>query len=71
MLSWLIFDSACALLAAENGISLESILVEQPLLVNVTLAFHCDVKQFKSGSLPEIVARIYKLVGSSIETSLN
>ena len=71
ILSWLVLDSACVLLAAENSISLESILVEQPLLVNIALPFHRNVKQFKSGSLPEVIARIYKLIDAPVETYLN
>jgi hypothetical protein len=69
--SWLIADATTIPLAAEVEVALHSVSVEKPFTVEISVSFRSDIKQFKSSSLPEIVAAIDELVNSTVKASLD
>jgi len=58
------------ILTTKHSISLKSLLIKKKLPIKVAFTFQSDIDKLKSGTLPEIVARIYQLIDSSIETTL-
>jgi len=69
-LGWLILQASVDVLAAEQRIALYSLLIAEPVSVQVTLAAHCDIQQLERCSLPEVIAAVDKLVHSAVEASL-
>ena len=68
--SWLVFQTSCGVLAAEDSVTLKSILVKKPFSVQVAFPIHCDIHQFESSPLPKIIATINEFIDPSIKTSL-
>ena len=65
-----IFKPTLVVLAAEKRVALHSMLVAEPLTLNVALAAHRDIHQLKRRSLPVVVTAIDQLVDSSVEAAL-
>jgi hypothetical protein len=49
---------------------LQSVLIIQPVAVQVSLALHRNINQLKRGPLPPVVARINQLVNPAVEATL-
>ena len=41
---WLVFQTSWGVLAAENGVSLEGILVKKPFSIHVAIPIHRDIQ---------------------------
>lgn len=66
----LVFQTTGSLLAAENDVSLEGLLIEQIFTVNIhfgALLLGKYVNKFEAGADPKTVATIYKLVNATIK----
>ena len=58
------------ILAAEDSIGLQSLLIEKELApIDIPLTLESYVDKFKTSTLPEVVAGVNKLIDSPIEAS--
>jgi hypothetical protein len=55
-LEGLIFHASSGLLTLKYGVALQSLLVEEIFSIHISLALHCDIKDLKCSSLPEVIA---------------
>jgi hypothetical protein len=68
--AWLVPQSSLDILAAEDRIGLQSLLIEQKLApIDISLTLESYVDKFKTSTLPEVVAGVNKLIDSPIEAS--
>lgn len=51
------------------GVALQSLLVEEIFSIDISLALHCDIKNLKCSSLPEVIAGVDQLVDPAVEAS--
>ena len=67
--SRLIPDSSIDILTAKHSVSLHKILIKKPIALNIAFAFHGNIHQLKSRSLPKIITRIDKFVDAAVEAT--
>lgn len=66
---WLVFDSTMWILAAKQSVSLKSFLIEKIFSIDIPLSLHCNVKHFKTSTLPKVVAGVHQFIDTSVESS--
>jgi len=69
--TWLVSHASILHLTAKYGVRLHCMLIVKPFALHIALAFLRNVQQFKSSSLPPIVAAIDKFINSAVEASFN
>ena len=68
----LVFETTLTLLAANDDVALQSLLIEKKLVLNrgfVALLVRQDIHQLKTGADPEAVAAVYELVDPAVEST--
>ena len=68
--AWLIFHSAVVgILTGKDCVTLQRILIIQPVTVEVSFTLHRDVNQLESSALPPVVTSVNKFVNPSVEAT--